>query len=117
MAQDIIEGAEILVDVGDAHRLEADVVEAHRACRGARALDLSRGKIDAHERALGERERHRQEVTARRATEVEDATAPNVRRRESPQPCRGGQMIRPRARDRASAVRNCVIAGQKDGRG
>ena len=110
VAHDIVERTEVLVDVGDAHRLEAHVVDADDSCGGSSALDLSPGQIDPDERALRKRDRHRQQIPAGRTPNVEHSAAPNVRRRESAEARSGGYVVGTGTPNRPAAVRDCVVA-------
>src|SRR6185369_13238759 len=56
-------------------RPEVDVAEGERGHGGAAGVDLARGEVDADELCGGEPERHRDQVAADAAAELEDAAA------------------------------------------
>ena len=71
MADDVVELAELRADVGDAHAVDLDVVEAEPFDPRLAVGDLALADVDADELRLGEESGVGNEVAARGAAELE----------------------------------------------
>ena len=75
VTDDVVERAQVISDVRDAHRLERDVREAQLRDLLPAQCDLSRREVDANEGGPGIPVRHRDEVASGRATQLQDTRA------------------------------------------
>ena len=75
MADDVIERAEVVPNLGDVEMANFDVLECQRLDDLPRRGDLAARQIDSEERASGQGDGHRDEVPPVRATELENTAA------------------------------------------
>ncbi len=109
MTKDVIELPEIRGNIGDAHCLQVDIPQPELACGRPRVIDLPGRKIDADELRLRVRQRHRDDVSPRRAPQLQHAAARRMGGIEAEERRDGRQAIRPRLRKRADGIGNRVI--------
>src|SRR6185295_9121945 len=83
VAEDVVEFSEGLIEIENADGAQVEIAEAEVVRLRAAGLDLAGGEIDPGEAARGQLERHRDEVPAVRAAELQDAAALGRRRVES----------------------------------
>ncbi len=109
VGEDVIELAEIIVDVGDGEVAEIDVGDFQRFDDGFAVCDLARGKIDADELRLRRGECHGNDVAAAGAAEFQDAAVVWVARRHAEESGDGGEAIGARLREGADRVGDLVV--------
>jgi hypothetical protein len=71
VGEDVVELSEGTIDVGNVEGVQVDAVTANRGGRRAALRDLPWGQIDPDEAGGRQRLRHRQQVEARAATELQ----------------------------------------------
>ena len=109
VADDVVEFAEFRADVGDAHAVDLDVVEAEPFDPGLAVGDLALADVDADELRLREEGGMGNEVAARGAAELEHPRGLDRRRFEPEQLRERGQPRGVRLGERVGAVGQIVV--------